>query len=349
MQQVVTNIDELKQALPAQMQKCLAFFPGVDRTVGGYEGLIAAQECLPNNDTRDKFAAEYSRAGTPLGGALAGPVLERLRDRLQLADAGLRVGQAPQRQRQAALARPRRQDHRADQRERPRRSRARRPRDAGARRRCAGRSCLTARTRTRRPRRSRSSSSPACVSTRTIPSSPRWASGWRRSRSGTSRACSQPGVPEGAPGARQGRRRGREGRSTLSTSKTAKAALTELFDEVKNGKTPVIVERIVTDIDEIVRLVRFPGWQHTKAGEREVQKALRKAILQVPAQRSGSVRQGVWLHPAVLLKKVVWGFLHIPSHVVRPMMGVPLLGTVTVRRQNRDRRNATYRTVTVNI
>jgi type I restriction enzyme R subunit len=42
------------------MQKCLAFFPGVDRNVGGYEGLIAAQDCLPNNNVRDAFAAEYS-------------------------------------------------------------------------------------------------------------------------------------------------------------------------------------------------------------------------------------------------------------------------------------------------
>ena len=58
----------------------------------------------------------------------------------------------------------------------------------------------------------------------------------------------------------------------------AKAALTELFTETRNGGTPVVVERIVTDIDEIVRVVRFPGWQDTKAGEREVQKALRKVI-----------------------------------------------------------------------
>lgn len=42
-----------------------------------------------------------------------------------------------------------------------------------------------------------------------------------------------------------------------------KAALTELFAEVKSGKTPMVIERIVTDIDEIVRLVRFPGWQNT--------------------------------------------------------------------------------------
>ena len=58
----------------------------------------------------------------------------------------------------------------------------------------------------------------------------------------------------------------------------AKAALTELFAETGNGSTPVMVERIVTDIDEIVRVVRFPDWQGTKAGEREVQKALRKVI-----------------------------------------------------------------------
>ena len=59
-QKVITNLDDLKKELPGVVAKCLAFFPGVDRTVGGYEGLIAAQDCLPDNETRDKFAAEYS-------------------------------------------------------------------------------------------------------------------------------------------------------------------------------------------------------------------------------------------------------------------------------------------------
>jgi len=58
-----------------------------------------------------------------------------------------------------------------------------------------------------------------------------------------------------------------------------KAALTELFLEMKSDKTPAVVERIVTDIDAIVRVVRFPGWQNTTGGEREVQKSLRKALL----------------------------------------------------------------------
>ena len=59
----------------------------------------------------------------------------------------------------------------------------------------------------------------------------------------------------------------------------AKAALTDLFAEAKTSETPVMVERIVADIDEIVRLVRFPGWQQTSAGEREVKQALRKTLL----------------------------------------------------------------------
>lgn len=58
--QVVSNIQELKDKLPEAVQKCLAFFPGLDRTQQGYEGLIAAQQCIPNNEVRDNFAAEYS-------------------------------------------------------------------------------------------------------------------------------------------------------------------------------------------------------------------------------------------------------------------------------------------------
>jgi type I restriction enzyme, R subunit len=50
-----------------------------------------------------------------------------------------------------------------------------------------------------------------------------------------------------------------------------------------------VVERVVTDIDEIVRLVRFPGWQQTSAGEREVKKALRKTLLKYQLHQDDSV------------------------------------------------------------
>jgi type I restriction enzyme R subunit len=66
---------------------------------------------------------------------------------------------------------------------------------------------------------------------------------------------------------------------TAIQEKTPKAALTDLFLELKDDQTPAVVERIVTDIDAIVRIVRFPGWQTTTGGEREVQKSLRKALL----------------------------------------------------------------------
>jgi type I restriction enzyme R subunit len=59
----------------------------------------------------------------------------------------------------------------------------------------------------------------------------------------------------------------------------ALTALTELFNEVKSKSTHIIVERIVADIDAIVKHVRFDGWQTTTQGEREVQQALRRALL----------------------------------------------------------------------
>jgi hypothetical protein len=43
--------------------------------------------------------------------------------------------------------------------------------------------------------------------------------------------------------------------------------------------THLIVERIVADIDDIVKKVRFPDWQHTTQGERLVQKELRRTLL----------------------------------------------------------------------
>lgn len=48
---------------------------------------------------------------------------------------------------------------------------------------------------------------------------------------------------------------------------------------MKTDKTPAIVERIVSEIDEIVKFVRFDGWQASITGERLVQKELRKTLL----------------------------------------------------------------------
>src|SRR3954465_1923359 len=57
-----------------------------------------------------------------------------------------------------------------------------------------------------------------------------------------------------------------------------KAALTELFESARNEDTPIIVERVVTDIDEIVRYVRFAGCQKTPPARRREKTALRKTL-----------------------------------------------------------------------
>ncbi|WP_018477018.1 type I restriction endonuclease subunit R [Pontibacter roseus] len=66
---------------------------------------------------------------------------------------------------------------------------------------------------------------------------------------------------------------------SVVVQKSATAALTELFLELKTDHTPAVVERLVNDIDQIVKVVRFNGWQTTASGEREVQQALRKTLL----------------------------------------------------------------------
>ena len=73
-----------------------------------------------------------------------------------------------------------------------------------------------------------------------------------------------------------------EAEKTISTDderNRATEALTELFTAAKGNNTHIIVERIVADIDEIVKKVRFPDWQHTSQGERLVQKELRRTLL----------------------------------------------------------------------
>jgi len=59
-QQAITNIEALKAQLAPAMASALVFFPGVDRTVGGYEGLIQAQAALPTKEKKDAFGLAYS-------------------------------------------------------------------------------------------------------------------------------------------------------------------------------------------------------------------------------------------------------------------------------------------------
>ena len=64
----------------------------------------------------------------------------------------------------------------------------------------------------------------------------------------------------------------------LDEQARAKAALTQLFNEVRNENTPVAVERIVAEIDGVVKEVRFPGWQDTIEGRRNVRQSIRRIV-----------------------------------------------------------------------
>lgn len=58
---VVKNIDEIKALIPGFVDECLKFFPGVDRTIGDWNGLMEAQQCLKDEDVKTEFAKHFNR------------------------------------------------------------------------------------------------------------------------------------------------------------------------------------------------------------------------------------------------------------------------------------------------
>lgn len=56
---IISNIEQLAQELPDKINKCLEYFP-IDREKSGYEGLVEAQLCLDDSGRQDEFAADYS-------------------------------------------------------------------------------------------------------------------------------------------------------------------------------------------------------------------------------------------------------------------------------------------------
>lgn len=58
---VITNINEIKSYIPGWIKDCLDFFPGVDRTIGGFQGLEEAQEKLRDESVKLEFGTHYQR------------------------------------------------------------------------------------------------------------------------------------------------------------------------------------------------------------------------------------------------------------------------------------------------
>ncbi|MBJ6726366.1 type I restriction endonuclease subunit R [Geomesophilobacter sediminis] len=277
-QKVITNLDDLKKELPGVVARCLAFFPGVDRTVGGYEGLIAAQDCLPDNETRDKFAAEYSVLAR-LWEALSpdpclGPYEKDYKWLTQVYESVKPPSGNGKLLWHALGAKTIELVHENVHLETVRDDLDTLVMDAEV---------LEGLLDAKDPdKKSKEIEIKLIARLRKHKDNPKFvALGERleklKERHEQGLLHSLDFLKELLTLAKEVVQAEKQVDPVDEQAK-AKAALTELFAEVKNGKTPMVVERIVTDIDEIVRLVRFPGWQNTKAGEREVQKALRKVI-----------------------------------------------------------------------
>jgi len=275
---VVSNIAELKVKLPEAIQKCLEYFPGVDRTVSGYEGLMAAQDCLPNNDVRDRFAADVSYLSRlweaispdPMLGAyetdyrwvvqvyesvkpvsttgqllwhrLGAKTIELIHENVHVNavhdDLETLVVDADLLEAILGTPDPRKKSKEIEIKV------------------------------AKRLRKHLHDSRFKALAERLEDLKNRHEQGLLVSvdflKELLNLARDVVATEQAVP--------------PIEEEERGKAALTELFEEAKNGDTPIMVERIVNDIDEIVRQVRFDGWQNTHAGEREVRKALRKTL-----------------------------------------------------------------------
>ena len=80
MKKVIENIAEIKTRLPGLVKDCLSFFPGVDRSLGGYEGLREAQSRLDSDAKKDAFAEAYGALHRAWEILSPDPVLETYQD-----------------------------------------------------------------------------------------------------------------------------------------------------------------------------------------------------------------------------------------------------------------------------
>jgi len=275
---VVTNISELRTKLPEAVQKCLVYFPGVDRSIVGYEGLIAAQDCLPNNDTRDRFAADVSYlcrlweaispdpilthhetdyrwlvqvyesvkpstgTGKLLWHVLGPKTIELIHEHVHVDairdDLETLVLDADLLEAVLGTPDPDRKSKEIE--------------------------IKVARHLRRRLHDPRFKE----LGERLEALKQRHEQGLLLSIDFLKALLELARDVVAAEQAAE----------PIANEALGKAALTELFQEAKNETTPIMVERVVNDIDEIVRYVRFDGWQNTHAGEREVKMALRKTL-----------------------------------------------------------------------
>lgn len=277
-QKAVSNIAELVQVLPTAIQKCLAYFAGVDRSVEGYEGLIAAQDCIPNNDLRDAFASDFSILARIWEALSPDPILApHEKDYRWLAQVyeslkpSTGTGRLLWHRLGAKTIELIHQNIHVDA--------VRDDLDTLV----LDAELLEAVLGNPNPdKKAKEISVKLTGRLRKHGGDPKFkALGERledlKNRHQQGLLISIDFLKELLELAKDVVRLEKETPPDEGIDQ-GKAALTELFQEAKNGDTPIMVQRVVDDIDEIVKAVRFPGWQATHAGEREVKKALRQTL-----------------------------------------------------------------------
>ena len=274
----VSNIAELVNALPGAMQKCMAYFVGCDRTLEGYEGLIAAQQCVPNNTVRDAFAADFSRLSQIWEALSPDPVLTSYqRDYSWLGQIyeSLKPSTGTGRLLWHRLgAKTIELIHENVHVEEVRDDLDTLVLDAEL--------LENILTGADPNKKAREITIKLTTRLRKHAGNPRYRALAERLEDLKNRhehglLVSIDFLKELLELAKDVVRMERETPPEEEIDR-GKAALTQLFEEAKNGETHMMVQRVVDDIDEIVRAVRFDGWQNTHAGEREVKQALRKTL-----------------------------------------------------------------------
>jgi type I restriction enzyme R subunit len=276
---VISNLQELRDKLPAQIELCLSHFAGLDRTIEGFAGLQAAQDYISSNEKRDAFAKDFSLLSKLWEALSPDDVLKKYqKDYKWLSQVYISVKPGPDDNGRllwhalgaqttaliyehvhVAGINKDMEEMVLDAEVIDNLMNTKNPNDAER----------IVKILTGRLNKHKGNSIFKKLSERLEELRDRAEQGLINSIEFIKQLC------EIAKDTLQAEKQ----TYNSDKQKTAKAALTELFLELKTDKTPAIVERIVNDIDEIVRLVRFDGWQNTIPGEREVQKSLRKTLL----------------------------------------------------------------------
>ena len=275
---VVSNISELKAKLPEAIQKCLEYFAGVDRELEGYEGLTAAQECLPNNAVRDQFAADCSYLMRLWEAISPDPILSEhetdYRWIVQVYESVKPVSVTGRLLWHRLGAKTIELIHENVHVNTVRDDLETLVVDA---------ELLEVVLGTPDPKKKAKEIEVKVIyRLRKHIHDPRYKALADRLEDLKNRH--EQGLITSLEFLKELLNLAKDVVATeravppIEEEERGKAALTELFEGAKNDETPIVVERIVADIDEIVRAVRFDGWQNTHAGEREVKIALRKTL-----------------------------------------------------------------------